>query len=188
MVSLLLAAGADATITSQHGATPLFMAADAGHEDVVEALLSDSRGASVVNVVDAAGFSALSTACMKGHLACVERLLKAGAALCSLPGMRGPPLLKAAQGGHMRIFELLLQSGATVDEPCADKSQVTALYMAAQLDNPPMVQMCLQFGADPDSTNARTGSTALLFAAERGYLQVCKLLVAAGADVNAANR
>ena len=96
--------------------------------------------------------------------------------------------VRGTQGGKLDVAKYLLSHSAAVNEPCADESRVTPLYMAAQLDNPLFVSLLLRHGGDPQLGNQRTGSTALLFAAERGYLRVCELLVNAGADVNAGNK
>ena len=110
-------------------------------------------------------------------------------AVLAAASLTGRAWMVLVQGGRMEVAKYLLgNAGADVNEPCADPSLVTPLYMAVQLDNVPMLQLLLSCGADSNLPNQRTGSSALLFAAERGYLSCCRVLADAGARINAANK
>ncbi|MDF1570029.1 MAG: ankyrin repeat domain-containing protein [Bacteroidales bacterium] len=50
-------------------------------------------------------------------------------------------------------------------------------------NNPVNTALLLERGADPDAVSA-IGNTALMYAAEKGNMQIMKMLVAAGAEVN----
>lgn len=57
------------------------------------------------------------------------------------------------------------------------------LITAIRNDNPVQVEKLLSEGVDPNSRTDE-GTTALILAAKRGYLEICRLLIARGADVN----
>ena len=50
---------------------------------------------------------------------------------------------------------------------------------------PGAVELLLRRGAHPDAPNPLDGNTALMMAANRGAIDVVRMLIAAGADVNA---
>jgi ankyrin repeat protein len=72
----LLAAGADPTVKSEEGRTPLIMAAFDGRTEVVTNLIQWGAG---VNVKDKNGWTALMCASWRGHLETAKTLLAAGA-------------------------------------------------------------------------------------------------------------
>ena len=77
IVTMLLAAGADARAVTLTGLTPLHLGAMNGHLSIVYSLLeSDDSAASAL---DNSGCSALHWAAMEGHEDTVEALLAAGA-------------------------------------------------------------------------------------------------------------
>ena len=109
---LLLAHGSDVNeLRVKTKNTALHAAALAGHEAVVEALLS---WGAIVDLQEQTGSTPLYAACQEGHLACVLALLKAGASV-SVPTNEGDLPIHAAagkQGGNCQdpIDGLWLQS------------------------------------------------------------------------------
>ena len=93
-------------------------------------------------------------------------------------------LHKAAQAGHTRIVELLLEAGADANA----KSSVagypghTAMHFAADQGHSEVVRALLKAKLEIDAVAA--GHTALLRAARKGHTDVMRLLVKAGAAVN----
>jgi len=75
-VKALLEKGADTGATNEKGATPLALAAEKGHHDVVKALLDKAADC---HVEDADGETALLKAQREGHDSVVELLGKHGA-------------------------------------------------------------------------------------------------------------
>jgi len=66
----------------------------------------------------------------------------------------------------------------------------TALHLAADNGNPAIVQKLLTAGVTPATLNrieAGINFTALMMAAAKGHLEVVKLLVNAGANINQIN-
>ena len=93
-----------------------------------------------------------------------------------------PPVYLAAEAGHLKVVQLLLEAGA--DKNAASADGTTALMLAALTGHFKMVRLLLEAGADKNvSTSA--GQTALMAAAASGHLEVVQLLLQVGADKNA---
>lgn len=77
-----------------------------------------------------------------------------------------------------------LKNGADIN--VRDKYGATPLMTAARWGNIPMVRFLLKNGATPNQPRSEAGRMALHVAcAYYGGMQICKALIAAGADVNA---
>ncbi|KAH7109236.1 hypothetical protein B0J13DRAFT_463009 [Dactylonectria estremocensis] len=166
--------------------TPLWYAAQNGHEAVVKLLVA--AGADVNTV--AAGYrarAALQAAAGGGHLEIVEKLLAAGADVNAAAGYGGRTALQAAAGGgHLEVVEKLLAAGADVNAAAAGSDGRTALQAAAWGGHLEIVEKLLAAGANANAAAGSDGRTALQAAAGRGHLEIVEKLLAAGADVNAA--
>ena len=91
------------------------------------------------------------------------------------------PLLAAAQGGHIEVCKLLLETGkANIEETTLFGN--TALNVAADDGHASTVALLLSKGARVD-TRDKNGVTPLLSAAERGHTEVCELLLDNGSDL-----
>jgi len=92
------------------------------------------------------------------------------------------PLTAAARRRDVPIMEMLLSRGAKINLGYEGEN---ALMLAVGLGDIKMAKYLLSKGADP---NASEGSdltgTHLMFAAEKGNLEMIKLLVEHGAKVN----
>ena len=100
--------------TTPHRRTPLIIAADSGHENVVDVILETAAaeaeglvdaedrqegvlGSVDVNVSTVAGKTALYTACEGGHVGIAEKLIRAGADVSKPTCRRKIPLYVAAE-------------------------------------------------------------------------------------------
>jgi len=90
--------------------TPLHMAAEQGHVNVVTFLLSNKAEVSTANIVNS---TALHSAAEKGHANIVELLLTSGA--CVNLRTSKTPLHVAAGANQKNVVELLLAKGADVN-------------------------------------------------------------------------
>ena len=141
----------------------------------------------------------------KGDLAAVTSLLDQGAEVNAKFRYGTTALFKAAERGHVEIVKLLLARGADVTVKdtfygatamtwALDNDHVevvTALLQKAPAEagdvlmtgvrdgKPPLVRVALASG----SVKPETLTTALFKAAERGHVEIVKLLLARGADV-----
>lgn len=149
----------------QRGKTALMVAAELGHQAVVDMLLvhAEEHGMRQLNLGAAdSGDTALMLAAFHGHVAVVERLLAASAAT-EVPSQCGDTaLMAAAVAGHDGIVERLLDAGAVVDSRNALGR--TALMFAAVAGHRSTVEVLLRRGAAVDAKDGE-GRTALAFAA-----------------------
>jgi hypothetical protein len=99
------------------------------------------------------------------------------------PGDLGERLfLWAAEFGHLRIVELLLEIGVNVN--VENGYRETALHLSAQRSRPLVVRALLNAGASV-TAEGESASTALHYAAEVGDKTVISNLIHAGAKLNA---
>nr|XP_054351001.1 ankyrin repeat and SOCS box protein 10 isoform X3 [Pongo pygmaeus] len=175
--------------------TPLHVAASRGHTEVLRLLLRRrARPDSAPG-----GRTALHEACAAGHTACVHVLLVAGADpnIADQDGKR--PLHLCRGPGTLECAELLLRFGARVDGR-SEEEEETPLHVAARLGHVELADLLLRRGACPDARNAegwtpllaacdvRCQSTADAEATTTRCLQLCSLLLSAGADADAADQ
>jgi ankyrin repeat protein len=160
--------------------------------DVLEALEAGAE----VDAEDAAGHTAMARAIDRGDTAIVAALARHGATLAT-------PLQEAIarrSAGEMRellesgadpndagpvglalnrnapgLFLVLMEHGAELRSP---------LRQAVELNEPELVHLLLEHGAAVNEA-ASTGETLLHTAAARGYLDIVRMLLAYGAEVEA---
>jgi ankyrin repeat protein/formylmethanofuran dehydrogenase subunit D len=114
------------------------------------------------------------------HVAIIFFLLPLAAGVASLDTQ----LLEAAAEGDLVLVEALLDYGADVD--VTTPRGETALSLAARNNHPGVAMALIGKGADVDHRDSVRGNTALITAAlGRGSLGVVRVLLSAGADVNA---
>ena len=201
----LLEEGADVNVAEGDGTTALHWAS---YWDNVEAADLLIRAGADVNAANDLGVTPLWPASLNGSTAMVHRLLEAGAnANAAL--LRGETVvMTAARSGSADVVGQLLARGADPNVRDNVRGQ-TALMWAAAQQHSDVVDVLLAHGADVDARSDvwdqlwqssggsevhpdhklrihHGGNTALLLAARVGDLASAKLLVAAGADVNAA--
>ncbi|XP_054643652.1 ankyrin repeat domain-containing protein 50 [Dunckerocampus dactyliophorus] len=193
-VLILLDYGAQVDKADRKGRTPMIAAAYMGHHEAVEVLLDHNAE---VDLPDGDGRTALSVAALcvptaagvKGYCQVASLLLERGAQ----PGHRDhdgmTPLLLAAYEGHEDIVELLLDTGADVDETAGPDgaapvaAAVTPLLAAAAMGHMKTVSRLLFWGAAVDAIDYE-GRTALSLAAAQGNTEVVRALLDRGLDEN----
>lgn len=167
------------------GSTPLYIAAQNGHAEVVAYLLSQCPSHLLEKPFDHPGHTPLYVASQKGH-ATVARLLIAAGANVHISTVEGDtPLYIASQEGSLPLVKLLLDHGA--DTEAGFRSGFTAVYVAARNGHHTVVSELVARGAALDN-QAGDGSSPLYVACQGGHFECAVALLAGGADPTAAFR
>jgi len=151
----------------------------------------------LVNFDVNSGFSLLHYYCRENEIKRCEFLLKNGLSpnLTVEFGSNHDvtPLMVACQFNNIKLVELLISCGANCNLSNGQGS--TALHYAMFNNSPLLVELLLKYGAEVNAFTAERAlwtdefdsflfETPLHLAASNGYLDIAKLLVKAGANVN----
>lgn len=128
----------------------------------------------------------LHDAVRNGNVQEVEHLLASGADPNALDARGNPPLFQAAWTGNAAIITNLLDHGADVNRRNSETTSTSLLY-AVLSGREAVVRLLLNKGARVDF-RYRDNQTVLHIAAAEGNVPILEELLAAGADVNAADR
>lgn len=163
--------------------TPLSLACSGGRYEVVELLLNVGANKEHRNVSD---YTPLSLAASGGYVNIIKLLLSHGAEINSRTGSKLgiSPLMLAAMNGHTAAVKLLLDMGSDINAQI-ETNRNTALTLACFQGRHEVVSLLLERKANVEH-RAKTGLTPLMEAASGGYIEVGRVLLDKGADVNAA--
>jgi ankyrin repeat protein len=185
---ILLAGGADPNVaTKDWGQTALIIASTMGQTDVVEALVN--KGADP-NLRDKNGYVALLSAVRDSQYG--EDAAQRAAAVATVK-----VLVKHGADPNIRLHQEGKSTAQAPNEVTLEG--VTAVALAAEVNNLEAIKVLVEAGADPNIPNAN-GMTPLIFAAGGGTdeqrprplderamaVHTARYLVEHGADVNAA--
>jgi ankyrin repeat protein len=159
--------------------TRLTDAARAGDRKAVEALL---LAGAAVNAPEPDGTTALHWAVYRDDAAMTERLVAAGANVNAANRNGATPLSQACTNAGPSIVEQLLNAGA---DPNASASGAPPLVACAGSGGEVKVRMLLSWGADVNASDNWRRQTALMWAAAENHAGLVKLLIEAGANVDA---
>ncbi|ODT89645.1 ankyrin repeat domain-containing protein [Phenylobacterium sp. SCN 70-31] len=180
LVSALLAAGADPNVADVRGVTPLALAVANDDEALVKALLE--KGADP-NRTREGGEPPLMTAIRLGATGIAQILLSHGADARAREDRFGQTALMWA-ADNPAVARMLLEKGA--DPRLATKSwDVTATIYTPM--NATLGVTGIPWNNDGDFTARAGGDTALIFAVRSRNVDVVRLLLDAGADVDQAS-
>ena len=209
-VRLLLQQGADVNTAQVDGTTALHWAVRQDDLEIAELLIGAGADLSAATL---AGATPMQLATINGSAAMIESLLEAGVDPNGALSQHGDTaLMMAARTGRPDALEVLLDHGANVDSR-ETWGGTTAVMWAVSEHHVEAVRILIDHGADVDARSriyplvGRGGSegpepedatpgaepvgytnggfTPLLFAAREGDLESARLLLAAGANVNA---
>ena len=209
-VRSLLQKKADVNAPQVDGTTALHWAVRYDDLDTADLLI---RSGARVSTANREGVTPLQLAAMNGSASMIDKLLKAGAeANAALTPSGDTALMMAARTGTPDAITVLLEAGANVNAK-ESWGGTTALMWAASEQHTAAVKLLLDHGADVNARSnfvaaangrgfeGRTPAvpkaeqkveefasgwlTPLMFAAREGDLESARLLVNAGANVNA---
>lgn len=209
-VRSLLQKKADVNAPQVDGTTALHWAVRYDDLDTADLLI---RSGARVSTANREGVTPLQLAAMNGSASMIDKLLKAGAdANAALTPSGDTALMMAARTGTPEAITVLLEAGANVNAK-ESWGGTTALMWAASEQHAAAVKLLLDHGADVNARSnfvaaangrgfeGRTPTapkaeqkveefasgwlTPLMFAAREGDLESARLLVNAGANVNA---
>jgi ankyrin repeat protein len=192
VTNLLLDYGAD--VNALNSMTPLHCACSFGHLATVKLLLQHPNITPSINhAMRTNRRTPLHCAAYASSPECpdiVSALLQQGAAIDPVDKNQRTPLMTACRRGvSAACVERLLESGA--NPGLCDDDLLTCLHYAAVANNAEMTRSLLLRGADANFVPRPTAKKKdlplmpLIIAARNGALDVCRLLIQAGADVNA---
>ena len=171
----LIKAGANPAAASRLAATPMSVAAENGSAAMIARLLAAGVDPNATFLAD--NETALMLAARAGSVEGVKLLLDAGANIEAKDSLRETTALSwAAENRHPAVIALLLSRGA--DTKAASKVVIPKGRNAAadgdEIDLSPL----------PANANAKGGLTALMVATREGSLDIMKMLLDGGADIN----
>lgn len=183
IVRLLLAAGADATLPNRYGVTPLVLATNNGRAPLMQLLLD--AGADP-NAVDPAGETMLMLAARVGVLEAVQLLIDRGAVVDARDKTyQQTALMVAVREDHPAVVKALIDQGADVNARTRT-GQTPNWVLPNSVPGFGHGVGIVRGGLPPRGSRQPIPGTLspLLYAARDGRLEIARLLVAAGADVN----
>lgn len=156
----------------EKGNSPLYLAADAGHVEVVTYLVD--RGANVLFPVNDHKFTPIHVASLKGHVEVTRLLVRLGADVNARAILQNTPLHLAVQGEHIDAVRLLKDSGADLNT--TNNNGETPLHVAAKRGHLDAVVYLVDVGADFNLVT-KDGMTPMDLAAEEDHMEIVDRLV-----------
>lgn len=199
IVKILLDAGADPNWNNQNpGLCPILKTVRQGNAEIVRMLID--AGAAVKF---GTGFRLLVEAAEKSTAEIVQILIDAGCNVNTRNSGGDTPLTAACKRANAEVVRTLIAAGANVNKTGMHEfTPIVAVFYAPKMnqtlaehgfvekDNDisskivSIVQMLLDAGANLNDRDLQ-GRTPLMLAVMLGFVEIAKILIAAGADVNA---
>lgn len=125
------------------------------------------------------GMTSLMYAAIEGDSATVKSLINKGAFVTDIDNYGQPAMAYAILGGDVDTVEVISRSISNINEPYA--RNIHYIQLAVWRNNPAVVALLLEKGADPGSTS-NAGIPPIAFSEFYGHKEVSALLINAGAS------
>ncbi|XP_071178516.1 uncharacterized protein [Mytilus edulis] len=160
------------------GVSPLFMACQEEHAEVVQMLINNKAD---INKCKDTGASPLFIACQNGHTEVVQMLINNKTDINKCTDIGGSPLFMACQKKHAEVVQMLINNKADINK-CKDTG-ASPLFIACQNGHTEVVQMLINNKADINKCD-NDGASPLFMACEEGHTEVVQMLINNKADIN----
>uniref|UniRef100_A0A6C0I942 Uncharacterized protein n=1 Tax=viral metagenome TaxID=1070528 RepID=A0A6C0I942_9ZZZZ len=168
MVKLLLDNDADVELTTNTGATPLYLVCETGAHnmaaiDIINALLDAAKDEDeYINKKEEHGYFPLYVASKNGDKDVVELLIERGANVEETDEQGQTALMIAIQenkeNSHLEVIKTLLKAGA--DLLYTDNTGRTALDWAQQNDDDDVIRLLIQYAPSPSPSSSNSSSNS----------------------------
>ncbi len=179
-IRALVSQHVDVNTRAGDGSTALLWAAHQNDIDTADLLIAAGADANAANDFR---MTPLSQACTNGSDAFVRLLLKSGANPNTAVATGETPLMTCAKSGSVDAVKRLVEYGAADRGEGAGTASVGAHVGRGRASSMDVVQALIDAHADLKA-HSKEGFTAMHFAAREGDLEMVKVLLAAGVDVN----
>ena len=140
--------GVDVNAKREDGSTPLHGAAEGGHGEIVELLITAGADlhATTVPMLGGGGWIPLHSAARQGHRGIVELLIEMGTDVNTRDSAGKSTLHDAVLEGHKGIVELLINKGADLNAKSGYYG--TPLHVAGSMGHKGIAELLIANGAD----------------------------------------
>ncbi|XP_061730024.1 serine/threonine-protein phosphatase 6 regulatory ankyrin repeat subunit B isoform X2 [Cydia pomonella] len=187
VVKCLIENGADVTLITKHNhETAFHFCAIAGNNDVMTEMITHMSAADVgraLNKQNSVGWTPLLIACHRGHMELVSTLLSNHARVDVFDVEGRSALHLAAEHGYLQVCDALLTNKAFINSKA--RNGRTALHLAAMNGYAHLVKFLIRDHNAMIDVLTLKKQTPLHLAAASGQIEVCKLLLELGANIDA---
>ena len=182
LVNSILKQGVDINTKGEDGKTALMLACEKGHEEIVEYLIT--QGADMTIQTDW-GYTALTASMVEceglGNIRneLIITLIESGVDV-NAKTRKISPLIAASGNGNVEIVSKLIEKGAKVSWKTSKLGEFPLLY-ATGGGHVDVVKILIEYGAKVNWKN-HYGRTALGEARKKGFKEIEKMLIDAGAS------
>ncbi|KAG7306284.1 hypothetical protein JYU34_008884 [Plutella xylostella] len=187
VVKLLIENGANVTLTTKHShETAFHVCAVAGNNDIMSEMITHMSAADIgraLNKQNSQGWTPLLIACNRGHMELVNTLLSNHARVDVFDVEGRSALHLAAEHGFIQVCDALLTNKAFINSKA--RNGRTALHLAAMNGYTHLVKFLIRDHNAMIDVLTLKKQTPLHLAAGNGQIEVCKLLLELGANIDA---
>ncbi|VDH90211.1 Hypothetical predicted protein [Mytilus galloprovincialis] len=170
--------GADINYCRPNGQSPLIIACEQGHAEIVRFLLE--RGVDY-NKFDKWEWSPVVIACKNGYTEILSILEENGIIYDKCNRFNRSPLMLASEHGNTEIVRTLLKQGADFNK-CNNDGQ-SSLIIACEHGHVNIIEILLASGSKYNECN-KWGQSPVMMACKYGHIEIVRILLDRGVDCN----